>query len=184
MGITIHYHFFTPPGFSPADHPAAAHRSIDDAVSLAAQTLHQAGIPFRMPDRDVDRTTFEQVIIPAGLAEGAEPLTFGWHCDQQSQHWSGYQFAKTEYAADFAVAHVPYCHVLKRLAQSAYVERITDEGGYLPDGDLTRLLKSQAASQALLAKVSRLLDQTDFTVAHPLPGGAIAYGNGKPAHNG
>ena len=184
MGITIHYYFYTPPGFSPADDPAAAHRSIDAAVNLATQTLRQAGIPFHMPDRDVDRTTFEQVIIPAGPAAGAEPLTFGWRCDQQSQRWSGYLFAKTEYAADFAVTHVTYCQVLKRLAQSAYVDRITDEAGYLPDGDLARLLKSQAASQALLAKVGRLLHQTNFTVAHPLPGGAIAYGNGKPPYNG
>ena len=173
MGISIHYRFL-PERLDPKQEPLTAHLRISEAADIAIPALRAAGIPCELSAPNRSDTNWYQEIVCSGPGEGTEPLRLGWRRLTTDRDWSGRQFSKTQYARDFAHAHIAHCEALIALSTAGLIApRIEDEGGYLPHRNPERLDISQQQMVATLGAIGDLLQGMNIPHIARAPGGGV-----------
>jgi hypothetical protein len=96
--------------------------------------------------------------------EGCEAtnLSFvAYHGDRKGVHtWKGRGFTKTQYASNFAIAHISVCKLLKEAVKLGLVTEVHDEGDYYQTEDITVLLDAGESNLKLIRAFCGKLQET------------------------
>lgn len=182
MGLTIYYQFS--PGISPAEaleNPTRARQLIREASDLAIAALEKRGIPCAELPFRIERKQgvigpvafYEASILPGGPAEGCETLTFGWSRYAPAP-WTGDQFTKTQYAADFLTTHSAVCAALQELEDAGYISQVKDEGKFYRSGQTqAQLAETYGHWMAMTGALHDMLQDFGLSYQSPTPGGVV-----------
>ena len=178
MGITINYTFlnytFLPENVAPRQDPLTAHNHISQAADIAIPVLqgrrHTLRTVAARPQRN-GLVSGDPLLRPRAARRTTAPGLAQPDC-RSPLVWR--QFSKTQYASDFARAHIAHCEALMALVAAGPVAPdIEDEGGYLPNRNPKRLDLTHQQMAAMMGAIGYLLPRMNIPHHTKTPGGDI-----------